>query len=164
MKIRRLQEMGLVIKETFQQIIQTELYPRSEIDINIQILQAEGGVLHAALNAATLAIIDAGISVRDYVCACSAGCVEETPILDLNNFEEQAQFDLPKFTVAVLPRSGSVISLHLESRMHLSRFQLVRELAVLGARQIYSVLDKAVRDNGRNLLENMRDANIQGES
>lgn len=73
--------MALVIKQTFQQVIQTELYPRSEIDLNIQVVQAEGGVLHAALNCSILAIIDAGIAVYDYVCACSAGCVEDTAIL-----------------------------------------------------------------------------------
>jgi len=30
-----------------------------------------------------LALIDAGIPIKEYVCACSAGCVEDTPILGI---------------------------------------------------------------------------------
>lgn len=62
-------------------VIQTQLYPRSQIDIVLQIVQSDGGAMHACMNAATLAVIDAGIPVTDYVCACSAGFVQESPLL-----------------------------------------------------------------------------------
>ena len=64
------------------------------------------GLLQTCINAATLALIDAGIPMLDYVCACSAGCIDKEPILDLNNLEESA--DTPELTVAILPRSGKV--------------------------------------------------------
>lgn len=81
----------------------------------------------ACLNAATLALIDAGIPLRDYVCGCSAGFVEDTPIvgkcrltfsscllplmfnycLDINYLEQGANG--PDLTVAILPRSEKVV-------------------------------------------------------
>ncbi|OQR67068.1 exosome complex component RRP41-like, partial [Tropilaelaps mercedesae] len=35
-----------------------------------------------------MALVDAGIGMRDYVCACSAGFFGDTALLDLNNLEE----------------------------------------------------------------------------
>lgn len=53
-----------------------------------------------------MALVDAGIPMLDYVCACSAGCIDKVPVLDLNNLEESA--DTPELTVAILPRTGKV--------------------------------------------------------
>ena len=65
----------------------TELLPRSQVDVNIQVLQADGGVRAAAINAAVLAIADAGIPLRDTMAACAAGFLDNTPLLDLNYLE-----------------------------------------------------------------------------
>lgn len=35
----------------------------------------------ASINAATMALIDAGIPMKDFVCACSASYIEDTPLL-----------------------------------------------------------------------------------
>ncbi len=50
-------------------------FPRSEIRISCQMIQVDGGALACAINAATLAVMDAGIPVTDYVCAVTAGVV-----------------------------------------------------------------------------------------
>ena len=34
-----------------------------------------------SINAATMALIDAGIPLKDFVCASSAGYIEDTPLL-----------------------------------------------------------------------------------
>jgi ribonuclease PH len=38
----------------------------------VEVLQADGGNYCACVNAATLALIDAGIPLKDYVTACTA--------------------------------------------------------------------------------------------
>lgn len=78
---RRSTEISLIIKQTLESIIMVQLFPRSQIDIYVQILQADGGTRCAAINAACLAIINAGIPIRDFVVACAAGYIEGTPIL-----------------------------------------------------------------------------------
>jgi hypothetical protein len=57
------------------------LFPRSQVDIFVEVLQADGGVLPAAINAASLALVDAGVPMVDFVCACASGVVEGEPIL-----------------------------------------------------------------------------------
>jgi len=39
------------------------------------------------VNAATLALIDAGIPLRDYVTACTASLVEDKPLVDISSLE-----------------------------------------------------------------------------
>ena len=51
----------------------TTLYPRSAISIFVEVLQADGGDYAVCVNAATLALIDAGIPIRDVCCAVSCG-------------------------------------------------------------------------------------------
>ena len=46
--------------------------------------QADGGTRCAAINATTLALIDAGIPMSDFVVSCAAGYIDGTPLLDLN--------------------------------------------------------------------------------
>lgn len=42
---RRILEFAASIRETFEPVILTNLYPRSQIDIHVQILQQDGGEL-----------------------------------------------------------------------------------------------------------------------
>lgn len=65
-------ELEVLLARTFAEAIIVELYPRSEINIFIQVIQSDGGEAVAAINAATLAVIDAGLAMRDYVAACNA--------------------------------------------------------------------------------------------
>jgi ribonuclease PH len=64
---------SLSLKKTFESTILTSLYPKSSISIFVEVLQADGGDYAVCVNAATLALIDAGIPIRDVCCAVSAG-------------------------------------------------------------------------------------------
>ena len=43
--------------------------------------------MHSALNAVTLALIDAGLPMRDFVTACEAGYIDGHVLVDLNALE-----------------------------------------------------------------------------
>ncbi|KAL0397972.1 UNVERIFIED_CONTAM: Exosome complex component RRP41 [Sesamum calycinum] len=75
---RRSTEISLVIRQTMEACILTNLMPRSQIDIFVQVLQADGGTRSACINAATLALADAGIPMCDLVTSCSAGYLNGT--------------------------------------------------------------------------------------
>eukprot|EP00842_Homolaphlyctis_polyrhiza_P002427 jgi/Hompol1/3185/HPOL_003138-RA len=144
---RRHLEIASLIKHTLEPIIIATTFSSSEIDIFIQVLQVDGGVLHAAINAACLALVDAGIPLSDWVVACSAGWTNQgdaggEPILDLNWIEEGG--DMPVMTVALLPKSGK-LSL-MESRLHMDHMQQVLDLAMDGCTTLAEAFDKTVRE------------------
>ena len=121
---------------------QTQLYARSQIDVSISLLQADGGVRSAAINATTLALIDAGVAMEDFVCACSAGSVQGSLLLDLNAQEDGAGAEL---SVGYLPRAERVSYVQLESKVPLAVVPEVVGFATEGCRQVYDVLRAAVQ-------------------
>eukprot|EP00826_Nyctotherus_ovalis_P043953 TRINITY_DN4697_c0_g1_i2.p1 TRINITY_DN4697_c0_g1~~TRINITY_DN4697_c0_g1_i2.p1 ORF type:complete len:132 (-),score=30.78 TRINITY_DN4697_c0_g1_i2:128-523(-) len=62
---------------------------RSQIDVHIIVLQNDGGYKAAAINAVTLALVDAGISMKDLLVSSTAGFVESKCCLDLLYAEEK---------------------------------------------------------------------------
>ncbi|EJU04550.1 ribosomal protein S5 domain 2-like protein [Dacryopinax primogenitus] len=157
---RRTAEFAASVKATFEPVIQTTLYPRSEIDIHIHVLQLDGGLLQAGINATTLALVDAGIPMLDYVSSLSAGLYHTTAMLDLTNLEES---DLPSVTVAVLPRSGKVTLVSMETRLHVDRFEEMFKLAMEGGKVLRGEMDKVVRERTKVLARQMEGGAAQDE-
>ncbi|KZO96557.1 ribosomal protein S5 domain 2-like protein [Calocera viscosa TUFC12733] len=149
---KRTLEFAASIKATFEPVIQTTLYPRSEIHIHIHVLQLDGGLLQASINATTLALIDAGIPMLDYVSSLSAGLYLTTAMLDLTSIEES---DLPSVTVAVLPRSGKVTLVSMETRLHVDRFEEMFKLAMEGGKVLRGEMDRIVRERTAALARQM---------
>lgn len=77
-------ELALVIRQTLEGAVLSERYARSQIDVVLQVLQGDGGQRCCAVNAAAMALCDAGVQMRDVLAACSAGFLDGTPLLDLN--------------------------------------------------------------------------------
>ncbi|MEW5310182.1 MAG: hypothetical protein WDW38_002003 [Sanguina aurantia] len=63
-KDRRTTELTAVIRNTLEQAIMLEMLPGSQIDIYLQVLQADGGTRCAAINAAVLALAAAGEKMK----------------------------------------------------------------------------------------------------
>ncbi len=106
------------------------------------------------MNAATLATIDAGIPMKDYVCACSASFVEDTPIVDINHVEESSAG--PEIVVATLPKSDQIVFLEINGRLHEDHLSKVLDIATKGCRDVYSILDRTVRDHVTELSATLR--------
>lgn len=111
----------------------------------LQVLQADGGNYSACVNAATLALVDAGIPLKDYVCACTAGFVRDTPIVDFNHFEES--FGGAEVIVATLPRSDQIIFLEMNGRLHEDHLTAVMDRAIAGCKDVYHIVDRVVREH-----------------
>ncbi|KAH8812973.1 3' exoribonuclease family, domain 1-domain-containing protein [Xylogone sp. PMI_703] len=155
---KRVQEMQSTIAHTFSTTLFTHLYPHSTITLALHVLSQDGSLLAACLNACTLALIDAGIPMSDYVCACTAGSTssyssndeQADPLLDLNNTEEQ---ELPFLTVATLGETDKVVVLVMDTRVQVGRLEGMLAVGVDGCKQVRAILDKVVKEKGAKILE-----------
>ncbi|XP_064394974.1 exosome complex component RRP41-like [Halichondria panicea] len=138
-------EISQALRQTFEAAVLTELFPQSKIDIYVQVLQSDGGNRSACINAATMALIDAGIPMRDYVCASSASFIEDTPMLDLNYLEQTSGG--PDLTVATLPKSGKIVLMQMDSRLHTDSLSKVLDIATQGCKRVHTILDTVVKKN-----------------
>ncbi|KAL3933454.1 MAG: hypothetical protein SGPRY_000273 [Prymnesium sp.] len=124
---RASQELSAAIRKTFEPVIQLHLYARTQIDVTVCVLQKDGGVRSACINAVSLALMDAGVAMEDFVCACSVGAVSGSLLLDPNGQEDQVGAEL---SVGYLPRSERVSTVQLEFKIPLSSLDEVRRLHV----------------------------------
>ena len=141
---KRAGKAALSIQRTFEGVVQSQLFPRTEIHISVQVLQSDGSELSASINATTLALLDAGIPCNDFVISCSVGHLDEHAILDLN-YEEEASGG-PVIRTAMLPSTGRMILVELSSKMSTSAFEECLLLTQSGCRQIYELLKAAVEE------------------
>jgi exosome complex component RRP41 len=122
-------EFGKTIKTIFSQIVKLELYKKSEININVLVLQNDGNYKSASINAVSLALINSGICINDSVVGINVGYLDESVmengiLNDQNIFDEEnkviydLQFNeeknyIPALNIAYLPHSKKIIYLEL---------------------------------------------------
>lgn len=110
------------------------------------IVQADGGNYCASVNAATLALVDAGICLKEYVCACTASLANgDIALMDVSHLEEVSGG--PTLTVACLPSSSKIAFMEMSQRFHLDQLPKVLSIAMDGCREVQNILDKAVREH-----------------
>lgn len=140
---RRSIEVSKVSREAIEDMVFTEYFPKSAIDIFVEVLQADAGTRTAALNAASVALADAGIPMRGLISACAVGKVDDTLVLDLNKEEDNyGQADMP---VAMTP-DGKITLLQMDGHLTQEEFKKALEMAQEGCRQVYEIQRKALLD------------------
>jgi len=141
---RREIEISKVIKEALEPAVMLEKFPRTAVDVYIEVLQADGGSRCAALAAASVALADAGIPMRDMVSAVAAGKVADTIVLDVNNEEDQAgQADMP---VGYMPNLEKITLIQLDGDLTPDEYKKCIETAIGGCKKIYEIQKKALTD------------------
>ena len=141
---RREIEISKVIKEALEPAVILNQFPRTAVDVFIEVLQADGGSRCAALDAASVALADAGIPMRDMVSAIAAGKVADTIILDVNNEEDQAgQADMP---VGYMPNLDKVTLIQLDGILSPEEYNKCVDTAIKGCKLVYEIQKKALTD------------------
>jgi len=141
---RRELELSKVIRESLEPAIMSEYFPRATIDIIIEVLQADAGTRCAGITAASLALADAGIPMRELVAACAAGKVEGKVVLDLSDIEDkQGDADLP---VAFMPKSNVIGLLQMDGSLTEEEFKQALDLATNACRRIYDMQREALKE------------------
>jgi exosome complex component RRP41 len=140
---RRSIEISKIIAEALEKVVLTELYPRASIDIYIEILQANAGTRCAGLTAASVALADAGIPMRDIVPAIAAGKADGHVLLDLNKEEDNfGQADVP---LAIVPSTDEIVLLQMDGNMTRKEFDKAIDMAFGACHEVYEVQKAALK-------------------
>ncbi len=140
---RRSVEISKVTREALEHVVFTHLFPRTAIDVFIEILQANAGTRCSGITAASVALADAGIPMADLVPACAAGKVGGEIVLDLNDVEDNyGEADLP---VAITPKKGEVTLLQMDGNFTREEFEKAFKLAIKGCKKVHKIQKEALR-------------------
>ncbi|MCE4618167.1 MAG: exosome complex exonuclease Rrp41 [Desulfurococcales archaeon] len=141
---RREIELSKVIREAFEDIILVKYFPRTAIDIFIEVLQADGGTRTAAVTAASLALANAGIPMKALVAGIAVGKIEGVLVLDVDEVEDGVgEADMP---VAAAPDIGKITLFQLNG-------VLTREEVEKGLDMALEAIKKLVELEKQTLVE-----------
>lgn len=119
-------------------------------------------MLSAAINATTLALIHAGVSITTPLASLAVSALHDVALLDPSASEET---DLPTLTVACLslneqpgvstkeeqeafedPLEGKVTVVQMETRLSIDRFEGMLKLAVQGCKVLSEEMERVIRE------------------
>ena len=140
---RRDIELSKVIRESLEPAVFLEYYPRTSIQVYIEILQADGGTRCAGITTAALALADAGIPMRDLVVACAAGKAGGKIALDLMDTEDKVgEADVP---IAYMPNLKAVTLLQMDGDLSVKEFDTAVDMAIVGCEKLYVLQKEALK-------------------
>lgn len=139
---RRSVEISKVISEALDQAIMVEQFPRTQIDVFIEVLQADAGTRIAGLTAAAVAVASAGIPMKDFVVGCTAGKVEGKVVLDLSKEEDNfGEADVP---MGILAKTGRIVLLQMDGDLSTEEFDTATEMIMKATNRINEIQREAL--------------------
>ncbi len=140
---RRSSEISKITSEALDYVVFNENFPRASIDVYIEVLQANAGTRCAGLTAASVALADAGIPMKDVVPAVAVGKADDRVILDLAKEEDNyGQADVP---IAVIPRTGEVLLLQMDGHMTRDELYEALDMGFEACKKIYNIQKEALK-------------------
>jgi len=141
---RRSQEISKVIKHVFENAVLVNQFPKTAIDISMEVMQSDGGTRVASLNAAALALADAGIPLKDVVSGVSVGKAQGRVIVDLSKEEDnQGESDVP---MAFSMRTGEILLYQMDGMMTAEEVDESISLGWEAAKKVHEIQLAALRD------------------
>lgn len=144
---RRSREISLVTENALLPVLNLDEYPNSVVDVFIEFPQTEAGSRCAGICAASMALADAGLLMKDLVSAVSVGRVDDRLVVDLDTHEESYEdgpvADIP---VAMTTNSGKITLLQMDGLVKKEQLMELLSMAKKACKDIYEVQKVALKD------------------
>ncbi len=140
---RRSIEISKVAKHVFENAILTSRFPKTIIDIHMDVVQSDGGTRIAAITAASVALADAGIPMKDLVAGVAVGKVDGELVVDLDKTEDN--YGESDAAVVISPRTGDILLFQMEGLLTPEEVKRTVRLAKDAAVQVREVQVAALK-------------------
>ncbi len=136
---RRSREISFVTENALLPVLNLEDFPNAVVDVFIELSQTDAGSRCAGICAASMALADAGLIMKDLVAAVSVGIVDGQVVLDLDYEEESyKEGDVADIPIAIIPSTGQFSLLQMDGKI--SKQDLLKALE-LGKKAIPKIIE-----------------------
>ncbi|MHA1959073.1 MAG: exosome complex exonuclease Rrp41 [Candidatus Thorarchaeota archaeon] len=140
---RREREISMVIANALKPVLFLEDYPKAVVDVFIQVIQADGGTRCAAINAASLALAEAGVPMRSLIPAVAVGKADGTLLVDLGDEEDKyGQGDVP---MAIIPTTDEITLLQQDGAFTREELTEAMQMGIQSCKYIHELQKEALR-------------------
>ncbi len=144
---RRAKEISLVTEKALLPVLDLSDYPNAVVDVFIDLPQTDAGSRCAGICAASMALADAGIPMKDLVCAVAMGKVDDKLVVDLD-YQEEAYEDGPvaDIPIAILPSTGEYTLLQMDGEIGKEDLYKCLETAQDVCKRLYDIQKAALKE------------------
>ncbi len=115
---RRSKEISMVTQKALLPVLDLDAYPNTVVDVFIEMTNTDAGTRCAGICAASIALADAGLEMRDMVTALSVGKVDDKMVVDLDYAEEaHPEGDVADIPIAMIPSTGEISLLQMDGKV-----------------------------------------------
>ncbi|MBI3035863.1 exosome complex exonuclease Rrp41 [Candidatus Woesearchaeota archaeon] len=144
---RRSKEISMVTEKALLPVLDLEEYPNSVVDVFIELPQTEAGSRCAGICAASMALADAGLNMKDLVCAVSVGRVADKLLVDLDYSEESyPNAPVADIPIAMMPNSGKITLLQMDGEVKKEELMKLLEMGKKVLTDIYEIQKNALKE------------------
>lgn len=146
---RREIEISKVCSEALAKSIFLEKFPNTTIDIYVQVLDSNAGTRICALTAASVALADAGIPMRDLVSGVAIGKAGGHILVDVNKHEEDAP-DAVDMPMAILPNTEEIVLFQMDGLLTKDEWSKSVDIGIKASKKIYELQKEALKKRYEN--------------
>ncbi|MBW2984395.1 exosome complex exonuclease Rrp41 [Candidatus Woesearchaeota archaeon] len=143
---RRSKEISLVTEKAITPVLNLEDYPNSVVDVFIELPETAAGSRCAGICAASMALADAGLNMKDLVAAISVGKVGDKIVVDLNTEEEAYEDGSVDIPIAMLPSNGRITLLQMDGELKKEELMQALEKGKKALLKIYDIQKNALKE------------------
>jgi len=143
---RRSKEISLVTQKALLPVVDLSDYPNSVVDVFISLPETDAGSRCAGICAASMALADAGIAMKDLVVALAAGKVDNMVIIDPDYLEEAFEGEVADIPLAIIPSTGKISLLQMDGIVTRDDLKSAMTLGLKAAEKIYEIQKKALKE------------------
>ncbi|MBS3166340.1 exosome complex exonuclease Rrp41 [Candidatus Woesearchaeota archaeon] len=144
---RRSQEISMVMVNSLEPVVDLSAFPNAVVDVFIELPQTDAGTRCAAISAASIALADAGIPMKDMVSSVAMGCVDGSVVTDLN-YNEEAYEDGPvsDIPIAMIHNTKEISLLQMDGEISKEKLMQAIEMAKVATEKVYQLQIKALKE------------------
>jgi exosome complex component RRP41 len=145
---RRDQELSKIIEWALAPTIDLEEFPNTVVDVHVMIIQANASTRCACINAAAMALAQAGLPMKDLVSSISIGKLDKQLVVDVSKEEEDYKEGEGATDIAMtfLSSSEQLVHLQLDGKIPPRTLKEAIKLGREATKKVHEVQLKALRE------------------
>lgn len=144
---RRSKEISMVTQKALLPVVDLSNCPNAVVDVFIELTETDAGSRCAGICAASIALADAGITMKDMVSAVSVGIVDNQVLVDLDYQEEAYETgDVADIPVAMIPNTEEITLLQMDGRISKEDFKKALEMVKQPLKDLAEIQRKALKE------------------
>ena len=143
---RRSKEISMVTEKALLPVLNLDEFPNSVVDVFIEFPQTDAGSRCAGICAASIALADAGIPMKDLVTAVAAGKIDKMLLVDPDYNEENYDGEVADIPMALVLSTDEITLLQMDGIISSDDLIKVLEIGKEACKKIYDIQKRVLKE------------------